>query len=120
MAILGNNLIVTQGGTAIASAKSCSFSHDCDVREISDPSQGSYKQFVVSRKSWKVSVSTLVTAVKTPLLQVGESYTLTFGLRGSGSDLVTGTAICTACKIDAARGSLAKGSFEFVGNGSLS
>lgn len=115
----GNNLIIMLGGAAIASAKSCSISYDCDVKEISDPTTGLYKRFVTVRKSWRVSVSYLVTAIKAPLLKVGTSVTLTFQLR-DGSETATGTAICTSCKIDGTRGSLAKGSFEFQGTGELS
>ena len=119
MALLGNNLIVSLGGSAIASSKSCSITFECGVTEVSSPVQGSYKNYVTNRKSWKVTTSYLVTGVKTSLLRVGQSYTLSFGVRGDASDKVSGTAICTTAKIDGARGALAQGSFEFVGNGEL-
>lgn len=120
MVLLGNNLIVSLDGTAIASAKSCSITFDCDVTEVSSSSQGTFKHYITNRKSWKVTTSYLVTAVKTSLLRVGQSYTLTFGVRADNSDKVSGTAVCVTAKLDGARGALAQGSFEFIGNGSLS
>ena len=119
MAQLGHNLIVSLDGTALAGAKSCTFTCEADVNEISSPSQGQYKQYYVSRKSWKVSTSHLVTGVKADILRVGQTYTLKFGLRDSATDYLTGNAICRTCRIDGTDGSLAKGSFEFIGNGAL-
>lgn len=118
--IHGNNLIVSLNGTAIGAAKTCSISFGCDTQEVSSPSQGTFKQFITSRKSWMVTVGYMVTAVKSNLMRVGQSYTLSFGVRGDDTDKVTGTAICTTCKIDGQRGNIASGTFEFKGIGELS
>ena len=121
MATLGNNLIVSLGGTAIAMAKSCTFLHNCDVHETSSPGSSAYKTFLPERKDWKVTIGYLVGAsIKDGLMQVGTTVNLSFGIRGSVTERVSGTAICTKCQIQGTVGNLANGSFEFVGSGELS
>lgn len=126
--LLGNNLIVQLGSTPapIGAAKNCSIELDSDTIEVSSPTQGTYKNYLATRKGWRVTVGYLVTltsgvtAMKNHFLMVGTTYTLTFNVRGDSNDKLTGQAICTACHIDAVRGSLVSGSFEFLGTGALS
>jgi predicted secreted protein len=124
MAALGNNILISQGSTVIAGTKSNELNVDCEVVEISDASQGQWKKFITGRREWSMTVSFLVTTVKTSdarsPLNVGESYTLHFGTRGSSSDTVSGTAICTQCKITATYGNLCQGTITFKGSGPLS
>ena len=119
MAIQGRNLIVSLDGTAIAMAKNCTFTHECDLHEVSSPGASDYKTFIKERRSWKVTAGYLCGDVKTGLMKVGSTVTLTFGLRNSVSDRVSGTAICTKCQIVGTVGNLASGSFEFTGSGAL-
>lgn len=53
------------------------------------------------------------------ITKVGTTLTLTMSIRGIQSDTLSGTAICTQCKISAARGNLCTGAFTFEGNGPL-
>ena len=125
--IHGINILLTINGAVVGAMKSCSLTFDAEVMEVSSPTTGTFKQYIVGRKSWKLSSGYLVTTVKTNLMKVGTSVTVKFGVRDdsqsdhiSTTDFVTGTAIVTACRIDGTVGSLATGSFEFVGSGTLS
>lgn len=119
--IHGKDILIYEGSTPtpIAAAKSCTISTDADTKETSSPDSGTAKTFVAGRTSWNVSVSMLVLAVKDNLLRVGQTYTLTMGVRGSETDRLTGTAICTQCQITGTVGNLAQGSIAFLGSGDL-
>lgn len=117
--ILGNDLIIMADGTAIAAAKSCNIETTASTIETSQPHDGEYRTFLVARKSWKVTVSVLVTCNNDFLLSVGDTYTLTFGSRTDTGDRLTGSAICTHCKLTATKFNIAQGSFEFQGTGPL-
>lgn len=120
MAQLGNNILVFLNGTAIAGTKSNEIQTDCEMIEITNMTSAQWRQFVAGRKQWTVSTGFLVLAgadIK-KLLNVGTTYTLRFRDR-AGSNAVEGQAILKQCKISAARGSLATGSFTFQGSGEL-
>lgn len=130
MAKNGNNILVYSGSTLIACTKSNEVQTDCDTIEVSSPMQGSWETFITGRKKWSVTVSYLVvddsvlgisggTGVR-DLLQVGNTFTLHFKNRSSNdSSGVSGTAILKTVKINAVRGNLATGSFQFLGTGAL-
>lgn len=117
--LLGNNLIIYLDGTAIAGATSCTIDYDAETIEVSSPSTGTAKNYIVSRTGWKVTVSCLVDVVDTFMLNVGQSYTLTFGARSDTGDRMTGTAICTSAKVSGQKFNITSGSFEFQGTGAL-
>ena len=117
--ILGNDLIILADGEAIAASKSCNIEVSVGTIETSQPHDGEFRTFLVGRKTWKVTVSVLVTSSTDFLLRAGEVYTLTMGDRDDTSDRVTGEAICTHCKVTATRLNLTQGTFEFQGNGPL-
>ena len=123
MAINGNNIIITKGGTAIAATKSHEIQSECELIEISGPSQGSWREYLAGRKNWSVNVNYLLLENNRnnvrDVLQVGNSVTLVIKDR-TNSYSVTGTAICTQCKQTYTRGNLAVGSFTFKGTGALS
>lgn len=119
MATLGNNLIVLLDGVAIAAAKSCTIDRSVSTIETSSPMDGADRTYLVGRKSWKVTVNTLVTSAKDFVLNVGQTYTLTFGDRTTASDRLSGTAICTHAKVTGTKFNLCQGSFEFLGTGPL-
>lgn len=117
--MLGNNLIISLDGTAIAAAKSCNIERSVSTIETSSPMDGADRTYIVGRGTWKVTVNALVSNVKDFVLKAGQTYTLAFGARGSSTDRLYGTAICTHTKVTATRFNLVQGSFEFLGNGAL-
>lgn len=123
MAINGNNIIITKGGTAIAATKSHEIQSGCELIEISGPTQGSWREYIVGRKEWSINVNYLLLENSRnnvrDVLQVGNSVTLVIKDRDNNYS-VTGTAICTTCKQTYTRGNLAVGSFTFKGTGALS
>lgn len=116
MAENGNNLIIALGGTAIAGAKSAEIQTSCDKIEIASASNNTWQKLIAGRKRWNVTVGYLVTLSNTgaDLLRVGTIYTLSIKTR-AGVVLAHGNALMTDCRIDAATGSLIKGSFAFTG-----
>lgn len=122
MAIRGNNILIYKNGSAIAGVITDEIQVGAELIEIGSPTSGQWKDFIVGRKSWSVSVSYLVLTNGhiTDLLAVGNSYTLTIRPRSSGALVVSGTAILKTCKITATKGNLAQGSFQFQGTGQLS
>ena len=122
--IKGNDLIISKAeGSAIAASKTCEINMNCDLKEISSPSSGAFKEFMAGRKEWSVSLQYMVpaegTTVMNRILSVGKTYTLTCKVRGSATDTLSGTAICTECKITATRGNMLTGNFSFKGTGPL-
>lgn len=130
MAELGNNIIIRkQSGSswvAIAATKSDEIQVDCDVIEIAGATAQTWKKHIAGRKSWSVNVSWLVSSVGDirKVLQVGDRVQLRIGNSayangGSGTGM-TGYAIVKTCKVTMIWGSIANGSFQFVGDGDLS
>ena len=113
----GNNIIVLMDGVAIAAAKSCDVSMDVDTKEISTPASSQDKIFIASRHGWSVSVSVLVTQLEGMLLEVGETYTLTFAI--DGTTVMSGEAFVNEVEIEAQRGNIIQGGFSFRGTSSL-
>jgi predicted secreted protein len=120
MAQLGNNILVYLNGTAIAGTKSNEIQTECDMIEVTNQNSAQWRQYLAGRKNWSVSTGFLVLAAADTkkLLNVGTTYTLRFRDR-AGTSILQGQAIMKQCKISAARGSLATGSFTFQGSGEL-
>ena len=122
MAVLGNNIIVLTGGTAIAGTKSDELQVDCDTISVASATDQDWEHVIAGRKKWSLSVGWLVLAntdVRKVLLS-GSAVTIKIKGRGAAdSSGVTGSAILKTCKISAVRGNLATGSFAFIGNGPL-
>ena len=120
MAQLGNNILVYLNGTAIAGTKSNEIQTECDMIEVTNQNSAQWRQYLAGRKNWSVSTGFLVLAAADTkkLLNVGTTYTLRFRDR-AGTSILQGQAIMKQCKISAARGSLATGSFTFKGSGEL-
>lgn len=132
MILQGKNLIVKADGSVIAAAKSCTLNIECEIIEVSSPTDGQWKHIIAGMKSWSVSTSHLLQmeqAGELPLhgylWRVGAEYTLRVELSGVvigqlvASDYLTGSAICRSSQITATNGNLAQGSFKFQGNGPL-
>lgn len=122
MAILGNNIIVYMGGTAIAGTKSDELKVDCETIKIASATNQDWEHIIAGRKSWSLNVSWLVLANTDvrKALQVGSTVTIKFkGRNATDANGLQGSAIIKTCKITAIRGNLAQGSFTFAGNGPL-
>jgi len=122
MAILGNNIIVYMGGTAIAGTKSDELKVDCETIKIASATNQDWEHIIAGRKSWNLNVSWLVLANTDvrKALQVGSTVTIKFkGRNVTDANGLQGSAIIKTCKITAIRGNLAQGSFTFAGNGPL-
>ena len=122
MAVLGNNIIVLMGGTAIAGTKSDELKVDCETIEIASATDQGWVHYLAGRKSWSLNVGWLLLANTDvrKALQVGTSVTIKFKGRGAtDASGLSGSAIIKTCKITAVRGNIAQGSFAFVGNGPL-
>ena len=122
MAILGNNIIVYMGGTAIAGTKSDELKVDCETIKIANATNQDWEHIIAGRKSWSLNVSWLVLANTDvrKALQVGSTVTIKFkGRNATDANGLQGSAIIKTCKITAIRGNLAQGSFTFAGNGPL-
>ena len=117
----GNTLIIRRGSSVIAGTKSNEIQCGCETIEVSSPTQGDWRTFIAGRKEWSVTVSYLVPAaanIEADILTVGQTYTLNMYDRSNWL-ILTGQAICTACKITATKGNLITGSFTFKGTGQL-
>ncbi len=106
--------------TLIAGAKSDDIEVKCDLQEIASPTQGQWREFLAGRKEWTVNTSYLVSAGTdlSKVIAAGMTFAVSFIARNT-SEALQGTAILTTCKIQATRGSLATGMFQFKGTGVL-
>ena len=120
MAINGNNIIITLDGNAIAGTKTNEMQSSAETIEITTATNQTWKSFIAGRKSWSFTVGFLLLANidYNKLLNVGTEYNIVIKGRDSNSG-ASGKAILTDCKITATKGTLATGSFSFVGNGPL-
>ena len=135
MALNGNIIIVQLDGHTIAGTKSHEIQVDSELIEIASATQGAYREYIVGRKQWQVTVNyllmtaTYVSSITTypnaalyDPMYVGNTYTLKFKNNANYYDMpvtLTGSAILRTCKITATRGNLIQGTFTFVGTGEL-
>ena len=122
-AILGKNLIVSVGGTAIAGAKSCRLQisgENIERASATDATDATWREFIAGRKTWTVACDHLLPRTGTPLrssaAMVNTVVTLTVGV---GQDTLSGSALVKTWEVSGAVGTLAVGSFQFQGSGPL-
>lgn len=131
MAVNGNNIFVKANGALIGATRSNELTVDCETIEIASPTTGAWRAYIAGRKGWQITCSFLLTAVKPANistnvsdtrnpLAVGATYTLDFVSRADSTDRVSGSAICTQCKITSTRGNLVNGTITFLGVTELS
>lgn len=116
----GKNIIIYRDGVAIAATRSNKITTEAGTIEIASATQQEWEECVVGRKRWSLSVNFLVTSADgvLNLLRNGESCLLS--IRDNlGNVKLQGYAFCTMCDEDFTLGNLAKGSFQFRGNGPL-
>lgn len=121
MAILGNNIIVLMGGTAIAGTKSDELQVDCETIEIASATDQGWTHYLAGRKSWSLTVGFLLLANSDirNVLNNGSNVTLIIKGRNDNSNTLTGNAIMRTQKLTFTQGNLAQGSIQFIGNGPL-
>ena len=121
----GNNIFISlnEQSAPFAATKSNEIQSECEMIEISSPTISNWRQYIVGRKEWSFTVNWLVGANSSigELLHVGNSYNIGIYGRVSGTNtkLLQGTALLKTCKINATRGNIATGSFQFIGNSAL-
>ena len=91
--------------------------------EISSPNISNWRQYISGRKEWSFTVNWLVgnNSGVDQLLNVGTQYNIAIYKRvgNTNTKVLQGTALLKTCKINATRGNIASGSFQFVGNSAL-
>ena len=121
MAVNGNLILIGFNGSIIAGMKGSEQQSQCDMIETANPSNQTWKTYVVGRKQWNVTVNYLLsnTSKIKDLLKIGQTYSLYFIQRSAPVPYLYGTATLTTCKITSNKGQLMQGSFQFLGNGEL-
>ena len=82
--LLGNNLIIKVGGTAIAAAKSCRISITADRQEVANAGDGKWRRYKWGRQKWSVQTNHLVTSIANAAGMVGTTVSLEVGISGTG------------------------------------
>lgn len=124
----GNSIIVytysSSTWVAVAATKTDELQAECEMIEKASSTQQLWKEYIAGRKGWSLNVNWLVTAVADieKVLSIGTRIKIHVGGRNysGGSGGLTGFAYVRNCKVNATRGNLASGSFQFTGDGELS
>lgn len=112
----GKDIIIYENGEPIMASPSCIIETNCDIREISAPLSGPWRNYTGGRKTWKVSVDIFVQKLKNHLLHIGDEVTLSVEIDG---ERLTGQALCIAASAQGTVGSVVRGTWNFIGNGGL-
>ena len=121
----GNNIFISLTGSAVpfAATRSNEIQSECEMIEISSPNISNWRQYISGRKEWSFTVNWLVgnNSGVDQLLNVGTQYNIAIYKRvgNTNTKVLQGTALLKTCKINATRGNIASGSFQFVGNSAL-
>lgn len=103
-------------GVLIACAKSCTIHRSADTIETASTSQTD-KSYIPGRSSWSIDLAYFISSGLSGMLMVRGTYTI--NVKVNGSQVATGTAICTECDIQGPMGNLATGSIKLQGTGPL-
>lgn len=121
--ILGNNLLIYANGSVVAAAKTCRISTDAELIACASATDGDFRAFKVGKSSWQISVTSLVTNVRswfeTPDAAIRVSFVVRDEYGTLMGDRMTGKAIVTKADVSASVGSLMQGQFTFQGTGAL-
>ena len=117
--IHGRNILIYEGGHVVAAARSCSISMSVDDTEVSNPADLKNRCYLTGRKSWTVTITKLVTVAHTFFENLDQEVRLSFMVRGSSTDRMTGNAIVKNAEVSGTVGSLTTGNFTFQGSGPL-
>ena len=117
--IHGRNILIYSGGHVVAAARTCSISMSVDDTEVSNPADLKNRCYLTGRKSWNVTITKLVTVAHTFFENTDKEVRLSFMVRGSSTDRMTGNAIVKNVEVSGTVGSLTTGNFTFQGTGPL-
>ena len=117
--IHGRNILIYSGGHVVAAARTCSISMSVDDTEVSNPADLKNRCYLTGRKSWTMTITKLVTVAHTFFENTGQEVRLSFMVRGSSTDRMTGNAIVKNVEVSGTVGSLTTGNFTFQGTGPL-
>lgn len=117
--IHGRNILIYSGGQAVAAARSCTISMSVDDTEVSNPANLKNRCYLTGRKSWNMTITKLVTVAHTFFENLDQEVRLSFMVRGSSTDRMTGNAIVKNVEVSGTVGSLTTGNFTFQGTGPL-
>jgi NAD(P)H-nitrite reductase large subunit len=118
--VKGNDIIILVNGTAVAGCKTQRLQTTCGSLEKASSTQQEWNEYVAGRAGWTITVNKLVTLVDDirEVLKIRDTVTIVMRDRANTKSL-TGTAIVTACDTTYTKGSLATGSYSFLGTGPL-
>ena len=117
--IHGRNILIYAGGHVVAAARSCSISMNVEDTEVSNPADLKNRCYLTGRKSWNMTITKLVTVAHTFFENLDQEVRLSFMVRGSSTDRMTGNAIVKNVEVSGTVGSLTTGNFTFQGTGPL-
>ena len=117
--IHGRNILIYSGSHVVAAARTCSISMSVDDTEVSNPAALKNRCYLTGRKSWNVTITKLVTVAHTFFENLDQEVRLSFMVRGSSTDRMTGNAIVKNVEVSGTVGSLTTGNFTFQGTGPL-
>ena len=117
--IHGRNILIYSGGHVVAAARSCSISMSVEDTEVSNPADLKNRCYLTGRKSWNMTITKLVTVAHTFFENLDQEVRLSFMVRGSSTDRMTGNAIVKNVEVSGTVGSLTTGNFTFQGTGPL-
>ena len=117
--IHGRNILIYSGGHVVAAARTCSISMSVDDTEVSNPADLKNRCYLTGRKSWNMTITKLVTVAHTFFENLDQEVRLSFMVRGSSTDRMTGNAIVKNAEVSGTVGSLTTGNFTFQGSGPL-
>lgn len=119
-------MIVKLNGYVIAATRNCSITIEGEQIEIASPTSAQWREYIAGRKGWSVSTSHLVThgILLSAVDLVNKEVELSFSfcenhLHTDDGATYKGKAIVQRSQIDSEVKSLAKGAFNFLGNGEL-
>ena len=117
--IHGRNILIYSGGHVVAAARTCSISMSVDDTEVSNPADLKNRCYLTGRKSWSMTITKRVTVAHTFFENLDQEVRLSFMVRGSSTDRMTGNAIVKNVEVSGTVGSLTTGNFTFQGTGPL-
>lgn len=118
MILHGEHIKIYNYGQVIALATSCTIETYADTAETGSSSSSTLKNFTSGRTGWKVTIAKFVESMQSVMIMAGKEYAITMYV--NGTDLLSGTAICSEVSTEFSVGKLAQGNCTFIGSGELS
>lgn len=112
----GNNIILLKNGVAVGAVVSNDVQTDGEHIEVASNTDGGWREFLPSRKSWVMTATCLVlsSTIFANMIQAGQTFTMKTRDRQDRNN-VHGLAKLEECRITATRGQIVQGYFKFKG-----